>query len=467
MMLGDALATAIDAGAGIAIERRTCEVNARAANNYPTTNGHAEANTLGAICAADDRFTIQRTDLMPSTDVRGMIQAGVAAARQLGPAPDASPLAQPDEAGEAGRTHHRLNGAQLPCGGPDLDSMAGPLQRVLSESQEHGLVCAGYVFQRSEREILALSTGVRRESDLSFASLGLTVRTADSSRSSFLGRSARRLSQIDAGALFAEARRRLEWTDRHVSLPPGDYEVILDSSAAADLLNRLFWEMHAQAADEGRTLFSSLPGRGVGEQLYSPLVTVESDPDDPEMPVANYVRTLGDGRSHHDEQGGVGLLGYLSVFDSGFPISPATWIDKGVQGPLVCNRSWARDHDHEFRPRAENLRMRGSDTKLDDMIASTKRGLLINSFWYVRAADPSSLLLTGSTRDGVYLIENGEVTAHVNNFRFTNSAVDVFRRTVEVGNANTTLTREYAMNFVAAPPIRVETFHLSSVSEAV
>jgi predicted Zn-dependent protease len=111
--------------------------------------------------------------------------------------------------------------------------------------------------------------------------------------------------------------------------------------------------------------------------------------------------------------------------------------------------------------------MRGSSTTLDDMIASTTRGLLINSFWYVRAADPSSLLLTGSTRDGVYLIENGEVTAHVNNFRFTNSAVDVFKRTVEVGQANTTLTREYAMNFVSTPPMRVETFHLSSVSEAV
>ena len=464
MKVGDALATATDAGAGIAIERHTCEVNARAANNYPTSNAHAEANTLGAICVADDRFTIQRTDLMPSSDVPGMIQAGVAAARQLGPAPDASALAQLDEAGVA---HSHLDGADLPCGGPDLDSMTGALQSVLSESREHGMVCAGYAFQRSERELLALSTGVRRESDLGFASLGLTVRTADSSRSSFLGRSARRLSQIDAGALFAEARRRLEWTDRTVSLPPGDYEVILDSSAAADLLNRLFWEMHAQAADEGRTLFSSLPGKGVGEQLYSPLVTVESYPDDPEMPVADYVRTLGDGRSHHDEQGGVGLLGYLSAFDSGFPISPATWIDKGVQGPLVCNRSWARDHDHAFRPRADNLRMRGSSTTLDDMIASTTRGLLINSFWYVRAADPPSLLLTGSTRDGVYLIENGEVTAHVNNFRFTNSAVDVFKRTVEVGQANTTLTREYAMNFVSTPPIRVETFHLSSVSEAV
>jgi predicted Zn-dependent protease len=464
MMVGDALATAIESGAGIAIERHTCEVNARAANNHPTTNGHAEANTLGAICVADDRFTIQRTDLMPSSDVRGLVQAGVAAARRLGPAPDASPLAEPDE---AGGTHGRLDGAELPCAGSDLDSMASALQHVLSESRELGLVCAGYAAQRSEREILALSTGVQRESDLSFASLGLTVRTADSSRSSFLGRSARRLSQIDAAALFAEARRRLEWTDRSVSLPPGDYEVILDSSAAADLLNRLFWEMHAQAADEGRTLFSPLPHRGVGQQLYSPLITVESDPDDPEMPVADYVRTLGDGRSHHDEQGGVGLLGYLSVFDSGLPISPATWIDKGVQGPLISNRRWASDHGHEFRPRVDNLRMRGTATTLDDMIAGTRRGLLINSFWYVRAADPSALLLTGTTRDGVYLIENGEVTAHVNNFRFTNSAVEVFNRTVEVGQSITTLTREYAMNFVSTPPIRVETFHLSSVSEAV
>ena len=134
MKVGDALATAIDAGAGIAIERHTCEVNARAANNHPTTSGHAEANSLGAICTADDRFTIQRTDLMPSTDVPGMIQAGVAAARQLGPAPDASPLAGPDE---AGGTHSRLDGAELPCGGPDLDSAHRLWSNLRSQHRRH------------------------------------------------------------------------------------------------------------------------------------------------------------------------------------------------------------------------------------------------------------------------------------------------------------------------------------------
>jgi predicted Zn-dependent protease len=102
------------------------------------------------------------------------------------------------------------------------------------------------------------------------------------------------------------------------------------------------------------------------------------------------------------------------------------------------------------------------------MIAHTERGLLLTTLWYIREVDPATLLLTGLTRDGVYLIENGEVTAAVNNFRFNESPIDLLRRVTEAGATETTLPREWKDWFTrtAMPPLRIPDFHMSSVSQA-
>jgi len=105
---------------------------------------------------------------------------------------------------------------------------------------------------------------------------------------------------------------------------------------------------------------------------------------------------------------------------------------------------------------------------LADLIASTQRGLLLTCLWYIREVDPQTLLLTGLTRDGVYLVENGEVTAAVNNFRFNESPVGILGRLAEVGATVPTLPREWGDYFTRAamPPVRVEGFNMSSVSQA-
>jgi predicted Zn-dependent protease len=102
------------------------------------------------------------------------------------------------------------------------------------------------------------------------------------------------------------------------------------------------------------------------------------------------------------------------------------------------------------------------------MIAGTKRGLLLTCLWYIREVDPEQLLLTGLTRDGVYLVEDGRVTAVVNNFRFNESPVDLLRRITEVGAAEQTLPREWNDYFTRTvmPPIRVPDFNMSTVSQA-
>ena len=110
----------------------------------------------------------------------------------------------------------------------------------------------------------------------------------------------------------------------------------------------------------------------------------------------------------------------------------------------------------------------GGGASLDAMVATTDRGLLLTCLWYIREVDPQTLLLTGLTRDGVYLIEGGEVVGAVNNFRFNESPVDMLGRLVEVGATVPTLPREWVDYFTrtAMPPLRVEGFNMSSVSQA-
>ena len=110
----------------------------------------------------------------------------------------------------------------------------------------------------------------------------------------------------------------------------------------------------------------------------------------------------------------------------------------------------------------------GADGSLAELVSRTSRGLLLTCLWYIREVDPQTLLLTGLTRDGVYLVENGEVTGAVNNFRFNESPVGMLNRITEVGGTVPTLPREWADYFTRAamPPVRVEGFNMSSVSQA-
>jgi predicted Zn-dependent protease len=124
-------------------------------------------------------------------------------------------------------------------------------------------------------------------------------------------------------------------------------------------------------------------------------------------------------------------------------------------------------------PGIDNLILEGPPaasppSSLNQMAEATGRGLLLTCLWYIREVDPQTLLLTGLTRDGVYLVEGGEVVGAVNNFRFNESPVDLLRRTTEVGATELTLSREWSDWFTrtAMPPLRIPDFNMSSVSQA-
>ena len=452
MRLEEIVEGGLRGGAAAVLGAKATSVNFRFANNTVTTNGREESTSVGMVALEQGRVGVQTGDVIESSQVTELAREARARAQESPEAPDAVPMLSPAEAASPEALDPGVPPEALP---QDLEPILDSVRQVLEQSREAGLRCFGFAWADAVQEQLGTVTGVRLEGRRQHASVALTLKTSDLRRSVWAGSTARRLADIDPTALYRGLLQRLSWTESSVTLPAGHYQVLLEPSATSDLIVRLMWEMHARGADEGRTVFAGKSGPRVGETMYASEVSLESDPLDPQMLVPNFVRCLGSSE-------------YGSVFDNGLAIPVAVWVKGGVQQDLICPRSWAQSHGHPVRPDVENLAMRGTDTSLEQMIATTERGLLVTSLWYIRDVDPATLLLTGLTRDGVFLIERGEVVGAVNNFRFNESPVGVLQRTVEIGRSEMALSREVGDSFfIKAPPIRVENFFMSSVSDAI
>jgi predicted Zn-dependent protease len=186
---------------------------------------------------------------------------------------------------------------------------------------------------------------------------------------------------------------------------------------------------------------------------------LRSDPDAAGLECAPYVLTASSSSTS-------------SVFDNGLPVEPVDWIRDGRLEALISTRHSAQEAGLPVRPAVDNLILEGgpaaSGHDIDAMVATTDRGLLLTCLWYIREVDPRNLLLTGLTRDGIYLVEGGEVVGAVNNFRFNESPVGLLGRISEAGASKPTLPREWNDYFTrtAMPPLRIPDFHMSSVSPA-
>lgn len=229
----------------------------------------------------------------------------------------------------------------------------------------------------------------------------------------------------------------------------------------ADLLIYQQWSSTARDAAEGRTVFSKAGGgTRVGERLSGLPLTLRSDPREPGLESAPFVLAHSSGDD-------------ASVFDNGLPLEPTEWLRGGELNRLITTRHTAGLTGLPLAPGMDNLVLdAGGSRSLDEMVAASGHDgpcLLLTCLWYIREVDPATLLLTGLTRDGVYLVEKGEVTAEVNNFRFNESPVSLLGRATEAGVTERTLPREWGDWFTRAamPALRVPDFHMSSVSQGV
>ncbi|MGE2833611.1 metallopeptidase TldD-related protein [Mycobacterium sp. SMC-4] len=312
----------------------------------------------------------------------------------------------------------------------------------------------GYARHILETTFVATSSGLRRRYTQPTGSLEINAKRDGAS--AWAGLNTPDFVGVSTDSLLDELSTRLSWAQRTVELPAGRYETIMPPSTVADMMIYLSWTMAGRGAQEGRTALSA-PGGGtrVGEKLTSLPLTMYSDPTAAGLECTPFVAV-----STSSDQ--------ASVFDNGMDIGRVDWIRDGVINALAYPRAAAAEFDAPVAVGAENLVMTGGSVTQADMIANTERGLLLTTFWYMREVDPSVLLLTGLTRDGVYLIENGEVTAAVNNFRFNESPLDLLRRATESGISEVTLPREWGDWATRAqmPTLRIPDFHMSSVSQA-
>jgi predicted Zn-dependent protease len=311
----------------------------------------------------------------------------------------------------------------------------------------------GYARHIVETTFVATSGGVRRRFTQPTGSFEINAKRDGAS--AWSGVSTPDFVEVPVDSMLDDLSRRLGWARREVALPAGRYETLMPPSTVADMMIYLAWTMDGRGAQEGRTALSAPHGTRIGERLTDLPLTLYSDPAAAPLACLPFVAVPTSSER-------------VSLFDNGMDIDRVDWIHDGVINALAYPRSVAAEYDATVAVPAENLLMTGGQADLADMIAGTERGLLLTTLWYMREVDPTVLLLTGLTRDGVYLVEDGEVVAAVNNFRFNESPLDLLRRATEAGVSETTLPREWGdwATRAAMPSLRIPDFHMSSVSQA-
>jgi predicted Zn-dependent protease len=450
-----------EADGAVVLVGSTAQAEVRYANNTTTTNGVREDRRVTVICLREVEGGIAAGIARHSgaVDVAALVSAAAADAASSPPAEDAEPLLTVEQAADPTRT------GLAPFGEPPGTTDIAVLEPVLRElaasftrARAADRVLAGFAEHGVSTRYLATSTGVRLRHEQPTGALHLVARSTDGKRSTWAGVGTPDFKDVSVSALEDRLVERLALANRQVELPAGRYETILPPEAVADLMTYLVESASGRYAEDGRSVFAR-PGGGtrVGEILSELPFELRGDPTEPGLECAPFLATASSGPD-------------VSVFDNGTPLSRTRWVEAGRLNHLQYHRAGAARSGTEQATMTDNLvlELPGATGTVDELVANTERGLLLTCLWYIREVDPATLLLTGLTRDGVYLVEDGRLTGAVNNFRFNESPVDLLGRVTEAGTTVRALGREFGewLNRAAMPPLRVPDFNMSSVSQA-
>jgi len=451
---GVATAGAAGADGCVVLVEEDSHADVRFALNTTTTNGVHRARAVNVVVVAGASVsTARRTCVVGTEGVAEMVGAALADARSAPPAEDAFPLVEPSKV-----TLDRDFGlAPEETDASVLEGVLSSLSGAFSRAEARATVLAGFAELDLATIYLGSSTGLRLSHVQPTGAVHLVGRTADGSGSAWVGAPTITPSLEE---MEQEIWRRLDWAKRQIALEAGRYEVILPPSGVGDMMAMLdFYALGGQDAEDGRTVFSKEGGATrVGERITATPFALYSDPFEAGVECAPFMATQA---SSSD----------VSVFDNGLPLGRTEWLRDGVLAHLRYHRAGAAKSAVGMAPYVDNLVLRcdgAGGGSVDDMVARTERGLLLTCLWYIREVDPATLLVTGLTRDGVYVIEDGAVVGAANNFRFNESPVDLLARATEVGTPVRSLGREFGeyLNRTIMPPLRIPDYNMSSVSQA-
>jgi predicted Zn-dependent protease len=331
------------------------------------------------------------------------------------------------------------------------EARARAAQTVIDAEQARAnrLAVAGYIEANAGATAVATNGGLFAYHSSTDVSMSTTARTPDGTGSGYAVAGSRDWADVDAAALGRRAAGKALASRNPQAIEPGMYTVVLEPQAVADVLPLLTGSFNARATDEGRTAFAKAGGTKLGEKIADERVTIYSDPTDADL--------------------------LMQPFDAeGLPLRRVTWIEKGVLKNLAYSRFWADKKGVQPTGGGAGgfggfgggglpggLKMVGGTKSVDELVAGTRRGILVTRFWYIRFLDPRTVLVTGLTRDGTFLIENGKITRPLKNFRWNESPLHMLSKIEELGRA------ERVQAGQVVPSLRIRDWNFTSLSDAV
>ncbi|TVT37084.1 TldD/PmbA family protein, partial [Amycolatopsis rhizosphaerae] len=314
------------------------------------------------------------------------------------------------------------------------------------------------VAHRHTTSYLASSSGLRLRHVGAAGHLDAQLRSADGTTSSWAGTGTTDFGDISVSALDNELRRRLHAALPLIEVPAGRHDTVLSPACVADLMLHLYSSAEVERAAAGGSPLGASGRPRLGERLTPPGLSLRSDPHDPVLACTPFMiaRESGAGRS---------------VFDNGIPLAATRWIDDGVLRALPGSRRAAAAAGIPATGPVDNLILDGPAASAADPepAAGLEHGLLVTSLWYIRDVDPARLLVTGVSRDGVHVVEDGRIVGRAANLRFEESSLGVLARAVAAGPVRRTVGREGGLSLprTAMPPLRVPDFLWTATSDAV
>ena len=416
----------------------------RFANSNITANMVQYDRNLSVTVYVGTRSATASTRDFDEASLRTAVEDAQKRAQEARENPEALPLVE-------GPQDYVQVDAALPSGvnfGPA--ERARMVKESLDVCQKKGVIGSGYVPKVHQTTCTANSKGLFAYYQYAEASFILTCRTKDGGGSGWAGSTGiKDVSLINATELSEIASDKALKSQKPRAIEPGRYTTILEPRANARFLSLMTGLFNARTAEGavGNYFTGKQPGTTkVGEKLFSEAFTLRTDIGNP-------------------------VLRQTPIGIDGMAAKPTTWIEKGVLKTLAYDRAWAKRQKKDATPSSINqsLVMDGSDMSVEQMIKTTKRGLLVTFFWYIRAVDPQTLLNTGMTRDGLFLIENGEIAGPVQNFRWNMSPLVGYNNITAVGKPVPMHTGESydGPGTALVPPVRLEDFFMTSISPAV
>jgi PmbA protein len=411
----------------------------RFANNGIHQNVAEHTGYLSVRPVIDGRTARASTNRLDREAIREVVEQAIALTRLTEPDPDLLPLLSPQAA--------VLNQAQPERWFADT-ALTTPAERARAVAEAIAVVesagqTAAGIYSTGEASFhLMNSEGVCAQHRESMARFSITAMAADSSGWAKAGYCRR--ADLDPVALAHRARQKATFSRAPRELPPGRYTVVLEPAAVLDLAGQMFGDFSATAIRDGRSFLTDR----AGQRLFGPNITIHDD-------------------ASHPLQAGAPFDG------EGVPRRRLTLVEEGVIREIAYSRQSAAlagtaptghgfplPNEHGEAP--VNIVIAGGHTSVEEMIASTDRGILVTRFWYIREVDPYQKIFTGMTRDGTFLIEGGSVTHGLRNFRFNQSLIEMLSN-VEALSPTVRASGEEAFD-MAAPAMKVRDFNFTEVT---